>query len=264
MDDAAASWDFDVTTHEDKASSVTVTGPKGFKISVATPAGELIGAIPQRFELPDRSSDVRVTVTAPDGSVWTRKVPIKPKEATEVALGFTPSRGQVLVTRAGDNAPMVRCNQARCGIELPRGTKVTLSAVLGDDATFAGYHQYPMRTPSALVGILGDPLASCSARDAVAAATEGNVFDCSITITADTDVAAEFGLVPKEVDVAIEQPKIQDLIKPLTPRPPPPKIDAEKLDEPLQVAIKPPPKAAPPPPPLPPPPKPEDKKPQPP
>jgi TonB family protein len=248
LDDAASSWNYAVTPHDDPSArpAIRVIGPAGFKVALQTPAGDLVGAIPQRFELSDGTSDVRVQVTAPDGAVWTKRIEVKPKQETEVAVEFTPSRGQVLVTRVGDPAPLLRCNQARCRVELDSGTQVKLSAVLGDGATFAGYHQVPMRTPPELVGILGDPLARCSAGDAVTAATEGNVFDCSVAITADTDVAAEFGLQPDEIDVAIVPPPIEQIVKPLTPRPPPKRIDAEKLEE-LQVAIAPPPKDKPPP-----------------
>jgi len=261
LDEAASSWDYGVESRQAPRTALKVSGAKDFKITVTMPAGELAGTIPQRFELADRDGDARVTVTAPDGTIWTRKIQVKAKQETEVSVDFTPGRGHVLVTLPGNPTP-VRCTQARCGIALPPGTQVKLSAVLGEGATFAGYHQYPMRTPHELVAILGDPLAGCGVKDAVAAATAGNVFDCSLTVTADTDVTAEFGLQPKEVDVALETPKIQDLVKPLTPKPPPTPIDAEKLDEaPLQVAIKPPPKPVqlqrpiiPPPPPPPPPP----------
>ncbi|HET7506670.1 MAG TPA: energy transducer TonB [Kofleriaceae bacterium] len=260
LGDAASSWEYYVSAKDAPATALEVTGPPGFKVAVSVPAGDLLGTLPQRFELADGTKDARVTVTAPDGMTWTRKISVKGKQETQVSVEFTPPRGQVLVTRVGDAAPLLRCSQPRCGVELPPGTQVKLTAVLGTDATFGGYHQFPVRTPPALVGILGDPLASCLARDAVDAATAGNVFDCAITVTADTDVAAEFGLQPKEVDVALETPKIQDLVKPLTPRPPPPPIDAEKLEEqPLQVALKPPakqpqiqpPQLAPPPPPPP-------------
>jgi outer membrane biosynthesis protein TonB len=263
LDEAAASWDYEVNNQDDPAPrpAVKVMGPKGFKVALTSPAGDLVGSIPQRFELAEGTGSVRVTVTAPDGDVWSKRIDLKPKQETEVAVDFTPSRGQVLVTRVGDTAPLLRCSQARCRIELPPGTQVKLSAVLGEGATFAGYHQFPMRTPPELVGILGDPLASCSAKDAVTAATEGNVFDCSVAITADTDVAAEFGLQPKEVDVALQTPKVPDMIRPPAPRPPPKPIDAEKLeDKPLQVAIAPPPKV-PPPPQIQPPKPPEEKKP---
>ncbi|HEX4419477.1 MAG TPA: energy transducer TonB [Kofleriaceae bacterium] len=245
LDDSASSWDFAVSSHDAAATALSVTGPEGFKVVLAVPAGEIAGTIPQRFAIADTTRDARVTVTAPDGTVWTRKLAVPAKQETQLSVDFTPSRGQVLVTRAGDTAPIVRCSQPRCAVEVAPGTQVVLTAVLGDDATFAGYHQFPIRTPRPLVGLLGDPLAACSAGDAVTAATTGNVFDCAVTVTADTDVAAEFGLQPKEVDVALETPRIEDLIKPLTKQPPAPPtpIDAEKLDDKaIEVALKPPPK----------------------
>jgi outer membrane biosynthesis protein TonB len=263
LDDAASSWEFGSTTHDSPSAALKVDGAKGLRVVLTTPAGELVGAIPQRFELPDRKGDVRVTVTAPDGTQWTRQLHVEAKQETELSVDFTPSRGQVLVTRIGDAAPLVRCSAARCGLELEPGTKVKLTAVLGEGSTFAGYRQLPMRTPPQLVGILGDPLAACSAGDALTAATEGSVFDCTLTITADTDVKAEFGLQPKEVDVALEAPRIEDMIKPLAPKLPPKPIEAEKLDDqPIVVAIKPPAKQPQPPPEIkpPPPPPPEQKK----
>jgi TonB family protein len=90
------------------------------------------------------------------------------------------------------------------------------------------------------------------------------VLDCAVTIQADTDVVAEFGEVPKQIDVAFADPaQIDKLIQPPTPVPEPPEIEAEKLeDKPIEVAIAPIPpqlKQLPPPPPPPPPP-PEEKK----
>jgi outer membrane biosynthesis protein TonB len=256
LDEAASHWDYEVHNRPASTAAVKVDGAAGLKVTLTTAAGTLVGALPQRFELHDHDDDVRITVMAPDGTQWSRQIQVKAKQETQVDVDFTPSRGQVLVTRVGDHAPLVRCSQARCGIELPPGTKVKLSAVLGEGATFAGYHQYPMRTPKELVGILGDPLAECMADDAVTAATRGNVFDCTVTVTANTDVTAEFGLQPEQVDVALEAPRIEELIKPLTPKPPPTPIEAEKLDDPpVVVAIKPPPKPAQvPPPTIPPPP----------
>ena len=149
--------------------------------------------------------------------------------------------GQVLVTRVGDSAPLLRCAKERCTVDVPRGTQVTLTAVLGEDATFAGYGQYPMRTPTALVPWLGDPLERCIGGDIVERTLRGDVLDCPITIKADTDVVAEFGEVPKQVDVAFATPDDLDkLIQPAAPVPPPSPIDAEKLDEqPMEVAIAP-------------------------
>jgi hypothetical protein len=72
-----------------------------------------------------------------------------------------------------------RCTtaDASCRIEIPPGTAIRLSTELGEDATFGGYHQLPMRTPRELISILGDPLARCSGGDAVSAAEAGDVRD---------------------------------------------------------------------------------------
>jgi len=260
LGDGGSSWDYKITEHPADVATVKVDGPKGFKLTLATQAGELVGLLSQPMQVSEQSRDVRVTLTGPDGTRWTRVVPIKAKQETDVSVEFTPSLGLVQVTRIGDPAPLMRCDQPRCGVALAPGTRVKLSAVLAEGSTFAGYHQVPMRTPPALRGILGDPLASCIGRDAVTAATEGSVFDCTLTVNADTDVAAEFGLQPKEVDVALDVPKLDNLVKPLTPKPPLAPIEAEKLQEqPLQLALKPPkdqprPLFQPPPPPPPPPP----------
>jgi hypothetical protein len=172
--------------------------------------------------------------------------------------------GQVLVTRTGDAAPILRCAHPLCSIEVAPNTQVKLTAVLGDGATFAGYRQYPMRTPAALVPWLGDPVGDCSAGDALTAAAHGDVLDCPVTVKADTDVSVEFGLQPHVVEVAFADPgQLDKLIKPLSPPPPPSPIDAETLDEkPIEVAVTvKPPKLIQPPPLLP---APEDKKPPPP
>src|SRR4029077_18523309 len=74
-------------------------------------------------------------------------------------------QGIVNVTREGDTAPLLHCSKTQCAIEVPTGTTVHVQAILGEDATFGGFHQYPIRTPKALVAYLGDPLASCTDLD---------------------------------------------------------------------------------------------------
>jgi TonB family protein len=189
----------------------------------------------------------------------TRPIPQPYLSVKLVGIG----QGQVHVTKVGENAPLLRCMSPSCGVELAVGTQVRITAILGDDATFGGYAQLPMRTPKELVGILGDPLASCQVEDIVEAATSGSLYDCTFTIQADTTIAADFGETPQEIDVALQDmPSIPELLKPLTPQPLIP-IDAEKLDEEKAVvAIVPPEKMPPPlpPPVVPPPPPPEEKK----
>jgi TonB family protein len=199
------------------------------------------------------------SVTAQGGAVIAYKV-TRPEPVPRLTIRLDGlGEGQVLVTKLGDTAPLLRCAKSRCSVDVPRGTQVTLTAVLGEDATFAGYAQYPMRTPAPLVPYLGDPLAKCLDDDVVARAARGDVLDCPITVQADTDVIAEFGEIPKQVDVAFADPSdLEKLIQPADPTIPPAPIDAEKLDEPpMEVAIAPippqlkqiPPPAPPPPPP---------------
>ncbi|MBA2542417.1 MAG: TonB family protein [Deltaproteobacteria bacterium] len=231
---------------------------------------------------------------------FTRPAPIPKLSVRLVGDG----QGQILVTKLGDNAPLLRCTnidptledlgyidastdpavaevvefvveaarngkkRQRCEVELAEGTRVRVTAVLGREATFGGYHQLPMRTPEELVPYLGDPLAKCTGGDVMEAAAAGNVLDCSFTIKATTELAAEFGEIPDNAQLALPTPQTV----PVDPKAAPPKIpvapiDAEKLDEkPLTVAIAPPQKVLPPPqvkPPPPPPPPADAKKPPP-
>jgi TonB family protein len=209
---------------------------------------------------------VAISATAQGTALYTYEATRPPPKAWLTIRLDGLGDGRVLVTRGREPLPILRCTQPECSIGLEPGTVVTLSAVLGDGATFAGYHQYPIRTPHELLPWLGDPVASCNGGDALTAATRGDVLECPITVRADTDVAVEFGLQPQRLEVSFTDPvELDKLIKPLTPKPPPSPIDAEKLeDKPVQVAIAPPPVVKPPPPIAPPPPPPEAKKPPPP
>jgi len=174
--------------------------------------------------------------------------------------------GQVQVYVDGKSEPALRCDgTSACILATHRGAKLHLVAVKGEQSTFEGWSQRPMRTPARLRPIAGDPLASCIDVDPLDATH--HVEECDAVVKGDLDVGAGFGKVPEEVEVAwINTPPIdQVMLPPLKPpAPTPPPIDAEKLDDdrPLEVAIAPPmPKPIqlqPPPPPPPPPPQ-EDK-----
>lgn len=230
--------------------------------------------------------------------VFTAYAMTRPTPVPKLTLRLAgEGEGQILVTRVGDPAPLYRCSniettledlgyvetatdpavrelvditvreirrrqpsKSKCDIELPEGTRVQLSAVIGREATFGGYHQLPMRTPDELVRFLGDPLSKCMGEGAEPGVIP-DVTKCTFVVQANTELAVEFGIVPREQQMAfIPDDKLDQLIKPLAPTPVVP-IDAEKLDEkPLQVALAPP-KVIPPPPVIPPPqPKPEPKK----
>jgi TonB family protein len=280
LGEAAASWAVDVaqSPSPDKETGLVIRATKAkksgrqahtFDIKVRTDSGVFTARSGERVALPNRDQAVQVTVAEQGGQSITKTVRVKNGQVTDADVEFTPSRGQVLVTKVGDIAPMLRCSSPRCSVDVEPGTEVKLTAVLGEEATFGGFHQFPMRTPSALVPWLGDPVAQCNAGSALDAAARGDVMDCTIKVKADTDVAADFGEVPERIDVAFtDETSLDKLIKPIAPKValPPPPIDAEKLEEkPLEVAmIKPPPQIKPPeikPPPPPPPPEPPKQKP---
>lgn len=249
LGDAAASWNAASSIAETVSATslkIVTTAPQaGIAVAIALPGLQTVGTVPQRFDLPDRDARARVTLTAPDGSSWSSLVDIKTQRETVLTIDYAPARGQVLVTREGDPAPILRCTQPRCSVELPRDTKVTLTAVLARDATFGGFHQYPMRTPEALRPWLGDPLGPCEVADAVEAAKSGHVYDCAFALHTSTDVVADFGTKPDAVEVAFTDSQLDAVIKPLTP-PAPRRRDAEKRAEQPVVAIAPPPKIPPP------------------
>lgn len=269
LGDAASSWTTTSETTPAAATSLSLVAASasatGIAVAISSPGGKKVGTVPQRFELPVRDARVRVTATAPDGSTWSEVVQVEARTQTRLAIGYFPPRGQVLVTREGDAAPLLRCAQPRCTVALERGTRVKLTAVLAPDATFGGFHQYPTRTPEVLRPWLGDPLGACKIDDAVEAATSGRVFDCAFALRTDTDVLAEFPSKPDAVEVAFTDEQLDTVIKPLTssaPKRPEPKAQPEPAPT---VAIAPPPKVPPPeaPPPLPPPNQPPPKQPPP-
>lgn len=230
----------------------------------------------------------------------TRPTPVPRVTLRLVGMGD----GQILVSRVGDPAPLLRCSnieptlqelgyyddktdpavqeliakvvyrvrghtksKSKCDLDVPEGTRLQLTAVLGKGATFGGYHQLPMRTPDELVPYLGDPLANCMGEGGEGDITAvADVMKCAFTVKASTELAVEFGLIPEQQELAmLSDDKLEQALEKLPPTPPAP-IDAEKLEEqPLEVAIAPPPKELKPPElkPPPPPPPPPDQQPQP-
>jgi hypothetical protein len=70
------------------ATSLKVTEPENFKITITTEEGERAGTVPEVFAMPEKDQFVKVTLTAPDGTVWTKKVEVVAKKQTELAISF--------------------------------------------------------------------------------------------------------------------------------------------------------------------------------
>ncbi|MBP6630774.1 MAG: TonB family protein [Kofleriaceae bacterium] len=171
--------------------------------------------------------------------------------------------GTVLVTQPGVAEPLLRCARATCTLDVARGQELVLVAIPDGRSTFAGWSQHPFRPPAGARVVLGDPMAGCLDRQARGASGDvADVLRCPIVVGRSFDVAVEFGRQPEELEVAWatptpgpDQPPVE---LPAPEPPPPPDIDAEKLEEPVEVAllVPPPPKELPPPPKEPPPEKP--------
>ena len=70
-------------------TSLKVVEPDGFKVSIALPDGTVKSdTVPALFALPDADAFMKVTVTAPDGSAWSKKVEIRAKQQAELAVNF--------------------------------------------------------------------------------------------------------------------------------------------------------------------------------
>lgn len=72
------------------ATTLKITEPEGFRVTIAAVDGEKSGTIPEVFSLADKDDFVKVTITAPDGTAWTKKVEIQVKKQTELAVSFKP------------------------------------------------------------------------------------------------------------------------------------------------------------------------------
>jgi hypothetical protein len=76
------------------ATSIKVTDPEGFKVTVALPNGDKTDTVPAMFTLPDQDSYVKVTVVAPDGTTWSKKVEVRAKQQAELSLQFKADAAQ--------------------------------------------------------------------------------------------------------------------------------------------------------------------------
>jgi hypothetical protein len=75
--------------HSEGGTSLKVTQPDGFKVVVTTPEGDKSGTVPELFQLADHDAYVKVTLTAPDGTSWSKKVEVRAKQQAELSVSFT-------------------------------------------------------------------------------------------------------------------------------------------------------------------------------
>jgi len=70
-------------------TSLKVTDPDGFKVAITLADGSVKSdTVPALFALPEADAFLKVTITAPDGSSWSKKVEIRAKQQAELAVNF--------------------------------------------------------------------------------------------------------------------------------------------------------------------------------
>jgi TonB family protein len=149
--------------------------------------------------------------------------------------------GSVNVFEDGKAEPVLRCDGSEpCRLVSRRGAALHMVAIPGDQSTFAGWSQLPMRTPEKLRKVAGDPLAGCIDFDLTDVTSIGNVMECRAALRGDLEVGVEFGIQPEQLDVAFDPVRdIEDVILPPSRKPVAP-IDAEQLEEDaIDVALAP-------------------------
>jgi len=70
-------------------TSLKVLEPDGFKIAVTMADGSVKnGTVPELFQLPEQDAFLKVTLTAPDGTTWSKKIEVRAKQQAELAVAF--------------------------------------------------------------------------------------------------------------------------------------------------------------------------------
>ena len=84
----AGTWSEHISFRHSEKTSVKVTEPDGFKVTVAATDGDHAGVVPEVFDLPDRDAFVKVTIVSADGATWTKKIEVRAGQQTEVAVSY--------------------------------------------------------------------------------------------------------------------------------------------------------------------------------
>ncbi len=87
---AAGHWTESLEYRYAGSTSLKVTEPEGFAISVETPDGVRTGTVPEVFSLENQDAYVTVRLTAPSGETWKKKIEMRARQQAELAVAFKP------------------------------------------------------------------------------------------------------------------------------------------------------------------------------
>lgn len=88
---AAASWTESVEYKYASSTSLKITEPEGFAVSVETPDGTKEGTVPEVFTFENQDAYVTVRLTAPSGETWKKKIELRTRQQAELAVSFKPA-----------------------------------------------------------------------------------------------------------------------------------------------------------------------------
>jgi hypothetical protein len=88
-----AAWTQNTTFSHAAATSLKITEPAGFKVTVMVDGKPVEDTAPMVVNLPHADAYLPVTVTAPDGKSWSGKVEVKARQQTLVTFKYTPEAG---------------------------------------------------------------------------------------------------------------------------------------------------------------------------
>ena len=91
---AGGSWNETVNFRRANGTSIKITEPEGFKVTVALADGDKASTIPDVFNLPDQDAFVKVTLTSPQGEQWSKKIEVRANNQTELAVKFKADAAQ--------------------------------------------------------------------------------------------------------------------------------------------------------------------------
>ncbi len=87
---AAGSFSDRINYRPSRDTSIKIVEPEGFRVTIESPDGMQTGTVPELFRLPNQDAFVKVTMTSPDGTSWSKKVEIRQRNQAELSVTFKP------------------------------------------------------------------------------------------------------------------------------------------------------------------------------
>lgn len=133
---AGPSWTKQVSYRAAQQTTIKVLEPEGFAFSVETSDGAVkTGTAPDIVPLPSSDGYVKVTLTAPDGAVWTNKVEVRARNQTELVVGYKAEPAAQPSEKARKFMARLTNGGKGCGKTSPYRTQIYVDFLRSSDGT---------------------------------------------------------------------------------------------------------------------------------